>query len=616
MCGLAGVLSTDQLDHNSLSEFWDSKLASRGPDSIGCTALNKDGWEIYLRHWRLAILGIGSEGHQPMRSENGRFTLLFNGEIYNFIELVNRHGLVDSRSNSRFTSDSAVLLAMWEKYQSEALNYFQGMFSFAIFDHDSSELTLVRDQFGIKPLYFSASNTYFAFASDPAILWNELSQINQETIASFMLFDRYDIAPSTFVDNVESIRPGHLLTVKLYEGGKLSLERQQWFDPTQIKILEQDYEDAIVTTKRLFLEAVKAEMISDVPIAFALSGGIDSSSIICAARHLYPNAKLTAFTYAPPDSMGEIEWAQLVANYVNAELVIVQPSQKELSDVIGEVIQAQREPIDHTRFLAQYFVFREVKKHGFKVLLEGQGADEILGGYFGFPSARIVSALKRGDWGDFLSLLKGYRSRNFFRLLNDLASAFYQMFGPYFSERHKKKLYAMLSGNNLKKLIDAESNALSKWLNRDDLAIKPAKNWSHYNLTLMDATFNSLLPRLLRHGDRNAMAHSVENRVPFLFQPFAFHCLQLNEKYLYRGGQDTKFIFREALREIVPDEILDRKDKVGFTHQVVERDDFGSNVPPGLPVRIDLRGEAKMRRWLLTKWFDFFRQVAVGQKAS
>jgi asparagine synthase (glutamine-hydrolysing) len=306
-------------------------------------------------------------------------------------------------------------------------------------------------------------------------------------------------------------------------------------------------------------------MISDAPLAFALSGGIDSSAIVCVARMLYPDAEINTFSYISSNkSESEESWIDIVNERVGAI------SHKVFLDEAAEVgdfvrfSRHQGSPVNNTHFFAQYLVFKEASNKGFKVLLEGQGADEVMGGYDGYLSAKFMSIWRENSPASALRALPLWRADFSAVPLVAASLLIRSLRGGSLLKLLLEAIAALMSGGKLSSAIRYIQESLAT-KNHKDMAVRTTL--PGLNEELWDSATRDLLPRLLRHGDHNAMAHGVENRVPFLGFEFSRFVLSLPHDLLVSSSGQTKFIFREAMRGIVPQEILNRTDKIGFASE-------------------------------------------------
>lgn len=563
MCGiLGGWWRTPLPDLPSRIERGILALKHRGPNDHGVESAHAPWGETALGQTRLSIIDLSAGGHQPMRSSDGRYLLVYNGEIYNYKEL--RQELRQAGHHFQSDSDTEVLLTSWIHWGPSCLTRFKGMFAFAIVDTKDGSLSLVRDAFGIKPLFYRYTDGQLVFGSElPAILalTPEEPRLDWQSAYDYLVHGRYDHGARTFVDGIRHVPAGSILTLSP-QTGALSAPAVWWIPSihTREKI---SVADAAVHLRERFLQNVRLHLRSDVPLGAALSGGVDSSAIVCAMRHIEPDLPIHTFSFIARGSQkSEEKWVDLVNAQVGAHghKVVVEPN--ELAADLDDMIRAQGEPFGSTSIYAQYRVFKLAKENGITVALEGQGADELLAGYHGYPAHRIVSLLQEGRlteaWA-FLGRQRQWPGRPSSRAILQETVALMLPDALYHRARNASGRKSAPAWLDVDQCIEA---GVVTQFPRDGWP-SPARG-----RRLMGELAQSLTRRglgwLLRHGDRNSMRFSIESRVPFLTTDMADFLLGLPENHLISSGGETKHIFRAAMRGIVPDAILDRKDKIGF----------------------------------------------------
>jgi asparagine synthase (glutamine-hydrolysing) len=566
MCGIAGYVTGP--DARPFAAFQASALrtlAHRGPDDAGWQTDSATGtgnpppnpgrWG--LLHRRLAILDLSPLGHQPMITPDGRYSIVFNGEVYNYVEL--RAELEHDGVAFRSHSDTEVLLWAYARWGPACLTRLVGMFAFAIADRDRRRMFLSRDFFGIKPLYYARTAGGFAFASEIKALRPVVSgRVRPGRLFDYLRDGLTDHGSDTLLEDVHQVPAAHWMEVDL-ETGTPSEPRRYW-DIDLDRRADLSFPEAVAKARELFLDSVRLHLRSDVPIGAALSGGIDSSAIVAAMRAVEPRADVHTFSFVTDDpAIGEERYADLAAKSAGATARKVRLGPADLTADLDRLVAAQDEPFGSTSIYAQYRVFRLAAEHGIKVMLDGQGADEMLAGYSGYFAARLGSLIGRGQF------LKAYR------------------FAGRAARRPGVGGRTMLLARGLRRLLPAGVQARGKsmlgrptvpaWLNGGWFAergVEPAiddrsaRRADHMRERLYRTLTETSLPMLLRYEDRNSMAWSIESRVPFLTPALAEFLLSLPEEYVLSPDGVTKHIFREAMRGIVPHEILDRRDKIGF----------------------------------------------------
>ncbi|WP_165176251.1 asparagine synthase (glutamine-hydrolyzing) [Desulfovibrio sp. ZJ369] len=579
MCGIFGWIPAPGHSSRGVRPVARTLLADlrhRGPDDAGCLVFPaddpshpKDGQTfsgetpcaLLLGQTRLSIIDLSPAGHQPMRSADGRYTLIYNGEIYNYREL--RQELEQAGCVFRTATDTEVLLQALMLWGRKALPRLTGMFAFALFDEKQRTLLCARDCFGIKPLFWHAGASGFCFASEiPALLHmpGVPRRTNPTAVYQYLCYGQYDAGGATLLADIHALPPAHCVEISLDDPARVRPHR--WWKPDIADTSPLSFEAAAERLRELFLASVRLHLRSDVPLGVALSGGIDSSATTCAVRLLEPDADLHTFSFiAAGSDVSEEHWATLVAKKTRAIRHIVTVEPAELTADLDALLLAQGEPFSSTSIYAQYRVFRLARECGIKVTLDGQGADELLAGYQGYPGQRMVSLLRTGR---LLTACRFLRS----------ASAWPGRGAGYILQRTLEGFVPAALLQFALRL--AGRNPLPSWLDMARLTeqgVSPLPEDKRQELfpsphkvkqKLATQLIWNGLPQLLRHGDRNAMAHSIESRVPFLTRELAEFCLSLPEHYLVDDTGCSKSVFRRAMRGIVPDEILDRRDKIGF----------------------------------------------------
>jgi asparagine synthase (glutamine-hydrolysing) len=565
MCGIAGYIRTADLSRPPppLAAAL-ALMRHRGPDDTGVERLHCGNTEIGLGHARLSVIDLSVGGHQPMHAGDGRLAIVFNGEIYNDREL--RAELAAAGVVFTTASDTEVLLQAWAAWGPGALTRLVGMFAFAILDRVERTLTLVRDGFGIKPLFVAEARWGWCFASElPACvaLRGAGAQLELQRAVDYLLHGDYDSTASSFVEGVQHLEPGTLRVLSL-DTGHLR-EQRRWWAPAVAQRGRPRFAEAADELRTRFLDTVRLHLRSDVPLGAALSGGIDSSAVVHAIRHLEPDAPLHTFSFvARGFDVSEERWIDLANAGVGARAhrVIVDPA--ELTRDLDDMIQAQGEPFGSTSIYAQYRVFKLARDNGITVTLDGQGADELMGGYLGYPGPRLHSLIDRGQLlaaRSFLNHWAQWPGRERQQALQAAVGSWLP--GP---------LYQVARW--LKERGTAQQ--APDWMMTDrlrdegirlDYPRQTPDPWPRGRRMVAELALSATrrgLPALLRHADRNSMRFSVESRVPFLTTPLADFLLGLPEDFLVSAEGSTKHVFRAAMRGIVPDTILDRRDKIGF----------------------------------------------------
>jgi len=561
VCGIAGIVS-DQI-HTVAMQNTLLSMSHRGPDDSGSLEIKVDKWHLLLGQTRLSIIDLSSKGNQPFTSFNQKFDLIFNGEIYNYKELKNQ--LISSGLKFNSESDTEVLLNAWIHWGVDCLSKLKGMFAFAIYNRSNGSLSLIRDAFGIKPIFYSEKLGKFAFASEPKALQNLISKsfkLNDQKMFNYLAFGSQSFGNETFFEDIKILEPGHILTINLTEP-ELKSRVAKWWQPDISQKGDISESKAIYEIRESFLENIQLHLRSDVPIGAALSGGIDSSSIVCAMHYIKPKFEINTFSYiASGSTKNEEFWVDIVNKHVKAKAHKVFVTPAELLSDLDELIKFQGEPFGSLSIYAQYRVYKLAKDSGVKVVLDGQGADELFAGYDGYPEWKFRSLIGSGNIFQAIDFLIKWSSGPDRSLVNVIEKSILTSVLSNKTSEFSRKFRKRKIPSNLFLLNEIEKNNIDTQISLN--ALKDI-GWDR-SLTsrLLHALTKTGLVDLLRYGDRNSMRWSVESRVPFLTTDFAEYVLRLPESFLVSQNGRTKDIFRKAMYGIVPNQILERKDKVGF----------------------------------------------------
>ncbi len=607
MCGIGGIVTRmpDAFPHAALSNM-EKALRHRGPDDFGSLLWDGAGEPrrgrgsetngravLGLVHRRLSIIDLTEGGWQPMSSSDGRYDIVFNGEIYNYIEL--RDELAAAGVRFRSSSDTEVLLEAWSRWGERALDRLIGMFAFALVDWKERRMLLVRDCFGIKPLYYTTSDGLIAFASEIKALLPFVSrEVEPSALYRYLAYGLIDCSADTLYRDVRQVPPAGLVEVEL-DAARVAGERIFWRLP-QDEDNHIGFDEAALKLRDLLADSVRLHLRSDVPVGACLSGGIDSSAIVALMREIGgDDVDLHAFTYvADATELNEEKWAVRAGETAKATMHKVHLEAGELARDFDTLIASQDLPFASTSIYAQYRVFEAAHAHGIKVMLDGQGADEMFAGYPFYISSRVASLVRKGRIGAAAWLLVRASSSGSAKL-RDSARSVLALLPPKWSARAVRVRRALQGGGAINHAWFSERGA------HDDRSFFEHRGTLKASLA---STFGETnLPSLLRYEDRNSMVHSIESRVPFLTRPLAEFAFSLPERFLVAGDGSGKSVLRAALRGIVHDEILDRRDKIGF--QTPEPAWFGqlgawvSSMLDGDAVRAipALNGEALRGQW-------------------
>ena len=557
MCGIASILSLDgQRDVQINIQQMTDILTHRGPDDSG-TLIDK---HVAFGFRRLSILDLEQTGHQPMTSIDGSCTIIFNGEIYNFVEL--REKLVSRGYLFRSTGDTEVLLNAYCEWGEKCLPMLNGMWSFLIYDRRRKLIFGSRDRFGIKPLFMYRGKHEILFASEiKAIRASGLykTEIDWSVVADFLVRQKLDERNETFYAGIEQIPSGSGFT--LSPDGQMQL----WSFWSLAEPRPLSAGSAIEKYAEIFEDSVRLHRRSDVPLAVFLSGGIDSTSILCSlARNretssngLQDGLKALSFMDSRYD---ESRFINDTISQTRAELERVDYNSRDIWEDLPKVLWFHDEPVHSTTALIGYRLSQVAAANGIKVILNGQGADETGAGYpsyfNGYWQTRLAAS---GPWALFRELQShaqywdGSPARTFFKVLRQAITArayyfrSYQRLRTWLGLQHDRR-HSWFSSDFLSKLLPRETGSVEHF---------------YLDYQLQYSVERSPLPLYLRIEDRNAMAHSVEIRVPFLDYRLVELLFSIPGQYKMRGPLN-KYIIREAMRGRIPDSVRDRHEKMGF----------------------------------------------------
>ena len=543
MCGIAGEIRFDGTPSNpAITKAMCDAEFHRGPDDEGYYSHGP----VSLGIRRLAIIDL-TKGLYPLQNETGTIRLVFNGEIYGFDTL--RLALEDRGHRFRSKTDAETVVHGYEEWGTGCLDKLDGMFAFALWDDHEQLLWIARDHFGIKPLYYHGNKNFITFASEikPILTRRDIRRRpNERVIRDYIRSARVDDTPETFFDGIRRLPPGHQLLIR--PSGTLRLEK--YWAPRISRELNGDLSgEEAETTRRLFLESVKRQLVSDVPVGTCLSGGIDSSSVVSAIRRVHPKGStstgewIKAFSAVFPGcAIDETKYAEIVCESAQAEYNPVEPKADELWRDLLDLVKCQEEPFSSTSIYAQYRVMKRAKERGVTVLLDGQGSDELLCGYIPLYLHYLLMLRKHGMYHRLL--VEGVRSLDLIGPLIKL-----RMFGYFMRLLVYGK--SLMLGAKPRNATNRSKTATAK-VSEDDL---PGV------LEMLTSVHG--LPALLRYEDKNSMWHSIEARVPFLDRLFFEYVAALPLDRKLRDGW-TKYIFRRAMSGILPEQIRLRRSKIGF----------------------------------------------------
>ncbi len=563
MCGICGVYYSDNgqvVDKDLLTRMARS-MRHRGPDDEGFYI---DG-NLGLGHERLSIIDVSPSGHQPMSNEDEKLWIVFNGAIYNYLEL--RQQLTARGHVFRSHSDTEVILHLYEEDGPDCVNRLNGMFAFAIWDVKKRTLFAARDRFGIKPFYYAVNKGCFLFASEIKALFKTgliQPRLNPPGLADYLTF-QFCLEEKTLFQDVNKLLPGHTLLLKA--GGSPQV-RKYWDLNFEIDTdHDEDYFEHQLF--ELIEDAVRLRLRADVPVGAHLSGGLDSSTVVALASKLL-DVPIKTFTggFTDGPQYDETHYANIMTQNVGAEHYEIFPTADDFPRMMSELIYHMDEPAAGPGLFPQYFVSKLASEH-VKVVLGGQGGDETFGGYTRYLIAYLEQCLKGAIAGTqeeekyvvtFGSVLPNLQQLDGYE---PLLRYFWQE-GVF--EPEDRRYFRLINRSN------SIRNLINKDLLPDEKEYDPYESYREIfysagcpslinKMTWFD--MKTLLPALLQVEDRTSMAVSLESRTPLLDHRIAELVATMPPMVKYKGGR-SKHIFRQAVRHVVPSEIYNRTDKKGF----------------------------------------------------
>jgi asparagine synthase (glutamine-hydrolysing) len=556
MCGLSALFDPNGGELGPAIRAMNRAVRHRGPDDEGFEFFADGPWRLALGHRRLSIVDLSAAGHQPMYSADRGLCIIYNGEVYNHIEL--RAELEKEGVRFATRSDTEVMLEAYRRWGERCLERFNGMFAFILVDWPRRRLFAARDRFGVKPLYYwSSPSGRLALASEIkqfAVLEGWRPALNRQRAYDFINWGLFDHTAETLFQGVRQLRGGEYVSTPLDQLGK-DIEPQRWYTLAP----RPPQGDPVRAWRELLEDSVRLRLRADVPVGSCLSGGLDSSSIVCVANRALraAGAEGVQRTFSARSSdprFDEGRFIDAVVRHTGVANAQVEPPAVRLFDELPELTWHQDEPFGSTSIYAQSHVFGLAAWNGVKVMLDGQGADEQLAGYPSFHAAR------------FGRLARGLRLAT---LLSEMRAVGRRL------PRQQVAAYAMSSLlpealRQLLRRLGNRSSTVNPCLDMARLGAQPADPFLAHGanagsveaLSVSQLLYTSL-PMLLHWEDRDSMQHSIEARVPFLDYRLVELTLGLPEEEKLSEGV-TKRVLREAMRGVLPEEVRARTDKIGF----------------------------------------------------
>jgi asparagine synthase (glutamine-hydrolysing) len=537
MCGISLIVNKENLPVSpDLIEAMNTKIIHRGPDHGGYYL----GKNFALGHRRLSIIDISEHAFQPMHYMD-KYVLIYNGEIYNYIEI--REELIAAGYKFISTSDTEVILASYDKWGEDCVSRFNGMWAFVLHDKAANTLFCSRDRFGIKPFNYTSLPDKFLIASEIkqfTVFPDFMPRLNYEETWNYLVNSHLNTGKNTLFENVNVLSPGCNLS---YDLTKNSYSIKQYYSIENTKKLKPaSFKESAQQFKSLFNTAIKIRLRSDVEVGACLSGGIDSSSIVSTLKEQkVENLRAISVCFAE-DELNEKAYMDIILKKTGYTQIEIWPDMSELItlDLLSKIVYHQDQPILSGSHFAEFKLFEAAHKNNIKVMLDGQGADEFIAGYINLFYKRFSELLRKSQFLKLLREISAYTKKHNKSLFKTLLSTFYIVL---FSKK-----------NNNKQFIGKEF--YKKYY-------KQEKETTSVNEESLEQILRTSIPYQLHSEDRNSMMNSTESRLPFFDFDLIDFIYSLPDDFKIRNGE-TKAILREAMKNTLPQEILNRHDKIGF----------------------------------------------------
>ena len=562
MCGIAGIISKKvSLNDEDIIKKMLREISHRGPDYIDQKIINN---KAVFGHCRLAIIDH-QNCNQPIVSDDKRFILIFNGEIYNYLELKDK--LISKGIKFKTNSDTEVLLKLLINFKEEAISMLNGMFAFSFYDKQSGKWILARDHFGIKPLYYVKSNDNLIFASEiKAILKHPAirAKCAEENLSEY-IFYQFCIGEKTLFKDIKKVEPAHFI---VGQDDQIIKVKKFWTPSYNINLFQKE-DECSEELYNLIENSISLQLKSDFPVGGYLSGGIDSSLICSIANKISGECfKMFHGKFDEGTEYDESEYAKLVCKNTNGKIIITTPNENDFVETLPKLIYMLDEPVAGPGSFPQFFVSKEASQH-VKVVLGGQGGDEIFGGYTRYLIGYLEQTLKGSIFENNNMKKHIINLKSIIPQLNSLKN-----YGPLLSHFFKQDFLDPMDKRYLH-LIDRSSGIIeiiSKDLQNKISFDQVYQNFQNiFNSTDTKSYINkmtafdqkTLLPALLQVEDRMSMASSIEGRIPLLDKRIVEFMSTVQPKIKFKNGH-LKYLLKKVSHKIIPSKIVKRTDKMGF----------------------------------------------------
>ena len=556
MCGITGIINLNKtaVDKKLLKEMNDI-IHYRGPDDEGFYYDDNNG--IGFGHRRLSILDLSELGHQPMCNDDSSNWIVFNGEIYNYLELMEE--LKTKGYQFKSHCDTEVILKAYEEWGENCVKHFNGMWAFAIWDSKNKTLFCTRDRFAIKPFYYYINNNVFLFASEikQILLHPEYTfKPNKQAIYDFLAYSTLDHTEDTLYEDIMQLHGGMSLSLNLHEEKPEIKKYIYWQLDLNKEINSLNEKELAEKFYQEFYRSIQLRLRSDVPVGSCLSGGLDSSAIVCMVNKQLRESKepFTQKTFSScfeDKRFDEREFITAVEEKTGVDGYHVFPKYDDFEKLLEDLIWHQDGPVHSISMFAQREVFRLAKENDVTVMLDGQGGDEVLAGYHKF------------FWDYYIQLIKEFK---LFTLVKELYHchkthkySYYTLLKVLYMAaippNYKKRAYPVWINNKFSNEFAESSPAKNIFTKKHCKNL--AKNWYYILIK------HSNMPAILHYEDRNSMTSSIESRVPFLDYKLVEFLFTVPNKEKIKNAS-SKFLLRNAFKDLLPEKVINRIDKMGF----------------------------------------------------
>jgi asparagine synthase (glutamine-hydrolysing) len=559
MCGIAGFIDLGQRSEPDLMMLrrMAAAIVHRGPDEEGFFI--EPG--VALASRRLSIVDL-ADGQQPMFNEDGSVVVVFNGELFDYPEV--RDDLIRRGHTFRTSSDTEILVHLWEEYGTEMVGRLRGQFAFALFDRRDKTIILARDRVGICPLHYSRQGDRLYFGSEiKAILASGKVQPRMDPKGVDHVFTYFAMASRrTSFEGISAVMPGSFLRIRLKDSGRVgSVEEIMYWDidfPDQGDELRPTTEQAIEGFREVFEEAVRIRLRADVPVVSYLSGGVDSTTVAAQIKRIRGSSVPTFTIRIADPALDETDRALMAAKTIESQPTIITLDGPAISSAYPELVQAADCPVIDTSCAAMLCLAKEVHRQGYRVAMTGEGADEALAGYPWFKANRLLRSLDMGGFRPSMAIRRAFLRISSAGVPWESAKRTIELAGgPY----AYNDVYGMMTMSRRMFYLPETFQAIDGHIAYQDLSLNydRIKRWHPVNQGLY-LGYKTMLPGLLMNhkGDRPAMNSSVETRYPFLDNKVMEYCRTLHPSFKLRGLRRDKHLLRLFASTMLPSAIADR----------------------------------------------------------